>query len=136
MRPVKIHPDRTARLFFLATAVLLLAACKPDATGKMEAASPEVAVDSTFDPLRWQQKEGDQYPYRMLMYRQLLYSDTLRQRSRAEILRLLGAPDRTGEGHIYYQLKGTQVGPVLFSSKFLVFKFTEADSVEWIKTYK
>jgi hypothetical protein len=102
----------------------------------MEAAIPEVAVDSTFDPVRWQQKEGDQYPYRELMYRQLLYSDTLRQRSKPEILALLGAPDRTGEGHIYYQVKGKHVGPVLFFSKFLVFKFTEADSVEWIKVYE
>lgn len=101
----------------------------------MEAAMPEAAVDSTFNPQRWQLKEGDQYPYRMFMYRQLLYSDTLRQRSKSEILHLLGEPDRTGEGHIYYQLKGTQVGPVLFSSRFLVFKFNEADSVEWIKTY-
>lgn len=96
---------------------------------------PKAAVDSTFDPQRWQQKEGDQYPYRMLMYRQLLYSDTLRQRTKSEILHLLGEPDRSREGHIYYQLKGKQVGPVLFFSKFLVFKFNEADSVEWIKTY-
>jgi len=117
--------------------ILLLAACKPDAKGKMEAAIPEVAIDSTFHPLRWQQKEGDQYPYRMLMYRQLLYSDTLRQRSKSDVLQLLGEPDRSSEdsSHIYYRLKGRQVGPVLFSSKFLVFKFTEADSVEWIKVY-
>lgn len=138
MRPSQIHPARTARLCFLVTVILLLATCKPDVPGKTEAASPEVAIDSTFDPTQWKLKEGDDYPYRELMYRQLLYSDTLRQRSKSDILQLLGEPDRGSEdsSHIYYRVKGRQVGPVLFSSKFLVFKFTAADSVEWIKMYQ
>lgn len=129
--------SRLANWFFrLILLTLFLTACKPDATEKQEVALPEIAVDSTFDPTLWQQKEEGEYLYRERMYRQLLYSDTLRQRTKAEILRLLGEPDRTGEGHFYYQVKGTQVGPVLFFSKFLVFKFTEADSVEWIKVYE
>lgn len=122
-------------IIWLVPCLLFLVTCKPDTADKKEAGRREIAVDSTFDPVRWQVREGDNYPYRERMYRQLLYSDTLRQRSKSEILRLLGAPDRTGEGHIYYQLRGTQVGPVLFFSKFLVFKFTEADSVEWIKVH-
>jgi hypothetical protein len=122
--------------FWLVLLGLFGAACKPDAPQKKVEALPEMAIDSTFDPALWQQKEEDKFPYRERMYRQLLYSDTLRQRTKAEIVRLLGEPDRTGEGHIYYQVKGTQVGPVLFFSKFLVFKFTEADSVEWIKVYE
>jgi len=132
-------PERLPRLVGSFTGLILIglcwAACKHDSTAKEEAARLEMAADSTFEPKRWQQMEGGEYPYRELMYRQLLYSDTLRQRSKPEILRLLGTPDRTGEGHIYYQIKGRQVGPVLFFSKFLVFKFTEADSVEWIKVY-
>ncbi len=122
---------------FPAILVLLLAACKPDVRVKKGAGFQEIAIDSTFDPTRWQLKEGDNYPYREIMYRQLLYSDTLRQRSKSDILQLLGEPDRSSEdfSHIYYRIKGRQVGPVLFSSKFLVFKFTPADSVEWIKVY-
>lgn len=127
---------KTIRLLFPTILVLLLTACKPDAPGKQQAVLPETAADSTFDPLRWQQKEGDQYPYRELMYRQLLYSDTLRQYTRPALLQLLGEPDRGSEGYLYYQVKGTQVGPVLLFSKFLVFKFTEADSVEWIKMHE
>lgn len=115
--------------------LLLLVTCKPDTSDIKEGGRQEITVDSTFDPVRWQVREGDYFPYRELMYRQLLYSDTLRLRSKPEILHLLGTPDRTGEGHIYYQIKGTQVGPFLFFSKFLVFKFTHADSVEWIKVY-
>lgn len=137
MRYPEFFSAKVNSLILPAALVLLCAACKPDVSGKTEAAIPEIAIDSTFDPTRWQLKEGDDYPYRELMYRQLLYSDTLRQRSKSDVLQLLGEPDRSSEdsSHIYYRLKGRQVGPVLFSSKFLVFKFTAADSVEWIKTY-
>ena len=129
-------PGPGFRLFWLLPILLIGAFCKPDSPENQDTGSPGIVVDSTFDPVQWQVREGDNYPYREHMYRQVLYSDTLRQRTKAEILRLLGEPDRTGEGHIYYQVKGKQVGSVLFFSKFLVFKFTEADSVEWIKMYE
>ena len=117
-------------------AILCGVACKQDASPAKEASNLEIAADSSFDQARWRIREGRDYPYRGLMARQLLYSDSLRQRNKADILRLLGDPDRENEGYLYYQVTENRVGPVTLSASFLVFKFTAADSVEWIKLHE
>ena len=135
MRISEAFPRIAVILLGLPT-LLLWSGCKTDVSANKEAQSPGIAVDSSFDQARWRFREGREYPYRGLMFGQLLHSDTLRQRDRADILWLLGEPDRENKGYLYYRVQENRLGPVTLSAKYLVFKFNAADSVAWIRLHE
>lgn len=89
-----------------------------------------------FDQAKWKTKEGKDYPYRDKMVDDVLYSDSLRTLTKDEILDLLGEPDRTNENYLYYRITEKRLASWTLHQKNLVFKFSEADSVEWIKLHE
>ncbi len=93
------------------------------------------AVEMTFDQTKWRVKEEGAYPYRAQMLHDIVYNDTVRSLNRAEILALLGAPDRTQEGHLYYEVSRSRMGAWTLTAKTLVIKFSADSTVEWIKIH-
>lgn len=93
-------------------------------------------VEIPFDPIKWKQKKGDQYVYRIGMFNELLYSKELRQLTKTEILEKLGSPDRETDNHLYYIISEKKLGLWTLNQKSMVFKMTEVDSVEWIKLHE
>ena len=90
-----------------------------------------------FDSQKWQKKEGDVYPFRPEIYREVLYSQELRALSKPEVLRLLGPETRSENNHYYYtidQVKAFGFWSMKLSS--LVIKFEAHQQVEWIKLYE
>ena len=89
----------------------------------------------SFDKEMWLKAEDGHYPYRELMQDDVLHSKRIRSLNRAEILENLGTPDRVAEQYLYYTISTKKIGAWPLNSKTLVFKFTEDDSIEWIKLH-
>ena len=90
-----------------------------------------------FDSQKWQKKEGDVYPFRPEIYREVLYSQELRALSKPEVLRLLGPETRSENNHYYYTIDQVKAfGFWSMKLRSLVIKFDEHQQVEWIKLYE
>ena len=93
-------------------------------------------TDIVFDKERWREKEGEDYPFRDQMFRDVLYNDTVRFLGKEELLDLLGEPDRTNENHLYYEITQKRLGSWPLFTKTMVIKFSDSDSIEWIKIHE
>lgn len=90
----------------------------------------------SFDKEKWSVKEGKDYPFREAMLNDLVYNDTVRSLNTYEILDLLGEPDRTNENHLYYMIDQKRLGSWAIHTKTMVIKFTDDNTVEWIKIHE
>ena len=88
-----------------------------------------------FDKAKWQSKEGDAYPYRSDMLRDLIDSVNLKNISFDSLINILGQPDRVNEGHLYYSVYKKEIGFVSFGTKAFVIKLKPDSTVEWRKIY-
>lgn len=80
-------------------------------------------------------KEGEDYPFRAQMVNDVLYNDTIRTLNQAEIIELLGKPDRSENGHFYYNISRNRMGNMTLNSKTLVIKFLNEEKIGWIKLH-
>ena len=110
-------------------------ACQSGSEQASDTAVNESSTATSFDSEKWQLKEGKDYPYRESMTHYVLYDETFRTLKKAEILELLGAPDRENEGHLYYMISQKRLGLWPLSTKTLVIKLTDDFSIEWIKMH-
>ncbi len=94
------------------------------------------ALDSIFTHEKWMATDGQDYTYRDQIYRDVLYNDTIRSLGKAELLDLLGEPDRTNEDYLYYTIDQKRLGLWPLHTRTMVFKLTEHDSIEWIKLHE
>ena len=69
------------------------------------------------------------------MLNDFVYNDTIRSVNKTEILNLLGEPDRSTEGHLYYTIKQTRIGAWPLHTKSMVIKLS-SDTIEWIKIHE
>ncbi|WP_424961379.1 hypothetical protein [Ekhidna sp.] len=95
-----------------------------------------IQQDLAFDSKQWKVKQEDEYPFRPLMYKEVLYSDSVRTLSKPQILSLLGKPEREENNHFYYLIEANTIGSFALNQKSLVIKFKSDNSVEWIKLYE
>lgn len=124
----------------LKTFVLVLligtTACTSEKKEKSDPVAHDVVVDSTFNKEKWSVKEGSDYPYRAQMFKDIVYNDTVRALDKDEILGLLGEPDRTNDGHLYYTIAEKRLGSWTLNTKAIVIKIAADNSIEWIKIYE
>lgn len=114
---------------------LCITACTAEKREKSEQVDLAIANEISFDKEKWAIKEGEDYPYRDQMLTDIVYNDTVRILNKNEILTLLGEPDRTNEGHLYYMIEETRLGSWTLHSKTLVIKIAEDNTIEWIKIH-
>jgi hypothetical protein len=90
-----------------------------------------------FDKEKWQMKDGKDFPYRAKMLNDVVYNDTIRSLNRAELLEMLGAPSYYGddEHFLYYLISQKRLGLWPLSTKSMVIKMSDDDTVEWIKIH-
>jgi hypothetical protein len=115
---------------------LFLFACTSDSTNSDIFDIDESEVKILFNKEKWGTQQGFDYPYRSQMVEDVLYNDTIRDLSQDEILTLLGAPSKSTDGHLYYRISQKRLGAWPLSTRTLVFKFKEDQSVEWIKLHE
>ena len=119
--------------FMLAIALINCIGCN---SGNENATDPGDNSSDTrmvFDAKKWNEKEGDNYLYRQQMLKDIVYNDTIRSLTGQEILSLLGDPDRSNEGHLYYTISQKKLGLWPLHTKTMVIKLKKDSSVEWIK---
>ena len=110
---------------------LLLLLCL---TGCMEEGNSEKptvvhsAVDSVFNESKWKIKEGDEYPYREKMLQDLVYNQQLKGLEKEELIDLLGQPDRSNKGFLYYTVEQKKLGLWPIHTTTLVIELSE-DSI-------
>ncbi|NHF60860.1 hypothetical protein FK220_016010 [Flavobacteriaceae bacterium TP-CH-4] len=117
-------------LFFLNVA------CKTDGKAPSNPSESARASETVFDHEKWRVKEGRSYPYREQMLNEVVYSDTIRSLSKVELLKLLGEPDRSQEGHLYYTITKTRLGFWTLHRKTMVVKLSDNDTIDWIKSHE
>jgi len=121
--------------------VLLLVccfSCSEDQVNYSENMTDKPNSEMVFDKVKWQTKDGANYPYRDKMLNALVYNDSIRSLSGTEILNLLGAPSyyRDNENYLYYVVKQKRFLSWPLHTKALVIKLESDNTIDWIKIYK
>ena len=117
--------------------LFILTLCIACESGKKETITkPKKTEEIPFDEELWKEKKVDEYAYRSLMYKEVLYSDSIRKLSKAQVISLLGKPDREENNHAYYLIEQSKIGSWTLNQKSLVIKFRANDSVDWIKLHE
>lgn len=114
-------------LLFLALA-LFVSACG--------AGNEAGSTEKKFDAAQWKVKEGDAYPHRDAMLKDLMGDSAIRKLEKAELVALLGEPDRENNHHLYYPIARTKMGFLTLNSKTLVIKMFPDSTVEWMKIHE
>ncbi len=120
-------------LAFLAVAFI---ACSDSNDHQAAQDADQKKAETTFDREKWSIKDGDEYPYREQMLRDVVYHDTIRSLSEAELLNLLGSPDRRNDGHLYYRIARKNLGPLTLHETTMVVKMADDQSIEWIRIHE
>jgi hypothetical protein len=113
-------------------------ACKSDGDKNAENEGMKQGIDMVFDKVKWEMKDGEAYPYREKMLNDVVYNDTIRTLNKDEILNLLGEPTyyRTDKNYLHYLITKTRLGFWTLHTKTMVIKFSEENTIEWIKIHE
>lgn len=119
--------------------VLIFICCLSCSTNKKEdddnkSNSPDSEL--AFDKAKWNAKEGRDYPFRNRMLNGIIYTDTVRSQNIAQVLELLGEPDRRNEDYLYYTIAQKRIGSWPLHTKTMVIKLSDDNTVEWIKIHE
>lgn len=95
-----------------------------------------LTTDIAFDKKKWATRDGVDYPYREKMLNDIVFNDTLRALNKDEFLEMLGEPDRTNENYLYYTIAQKRLGFWPLNTKTMVIKFSESDTIDWIKIHE
>ncbi len=116
--------------------LLLLYCVACNTEKKEEPGSAEGQENVVFDKIRWRVKEGLDYPYREQMLHDLVYNDTVRALNKDKILELLGEPDRSNDGYLYYTVAQKRLILWPLRTKTLVIKLSDNSTIDWIKIHE
>jgi hypothetical protein len=90
-----------------------------------------------FDKIRWSTMSGTEYPYRNTMLKDLIANYELKGLKKDEVEDLLGAPNRTDSGYLFYLVDRTVIaGFFTLHTKTLVIKLDRDSTVEWRKIHE
>ncbi|NNJ88234.1 MAG: hypothetical protein HKP53_02425 [Eudoraea sp.] len=121
--------------FTLVIFILICIGCNREKAEEVDAATTGAVTEVKFDKIKWGTKEDSDYPYREQMLHDIVYNDSIREFTKDELLELLGEPDRTNKGHLYYLISQKKLGYWPIKTKTLVVKLTEDNNIEWIKIH-
>lgn len=111
-------------------------ACHSEREEKSESEDPNTEFEITFDKTKWSLMDDKDYPYRDQMLNDVLYNDSIRTLIKYEILELLGEPDRSTDGYLYYMISQTRIGAWPLRTKTMVIRLSEDSSIDWIKIHE
>jgi len=86
--------------------------------------------------VNWNKKEADDYLYRELLIDSVIENKELRSLGQNELLNVLGEPNRMENNHLYYTISQKKLGFWPLNQKTLVIKYSESDTITWIKIHE
>lgn len=122
--------------FLIILLLLCCLACNTEREEKSDLVDHETEAEILFDKTKWRAKEGLDYLYRDQMLYDIVYNDTVRALNKDEILELLGEPDRSNDGYLYYMIAQKRIGFWPLHTKTLVIKLSEDSTIDWIKIHE
>jgi hypothetical protein len=94
-------------------------------------------TDEKFDKIKWAIKRDNEYPHRDKMLNDLIANYKLKGLKKEEVVELLGAPNRTDNGHLFYTIAQETLANILpLHTKTMVIKLTKDSTVEWRKIHE
>jgi hypothetical protein len=129
-----IRPKNIFRIQIKLYLIILITTCLACNSEKKEPINTD-DFNIAFDKIKWQVKEGLDYPFRDQMLNDIVYNDSIRALDKPEIFELLGEPNRINEGHLYYMVTQKRIGLLPLTTKTMVIKLTEDNKIEWIKIH-
>lgn len=87
-----------------------------------------------FDPAGWRRQVNNQYPERKAMLPDVMRQE-LHGLSRDSLIRLLGAPDKSKEGYLYYKISEEKIGFWPLHVQTLVIHLNADSTVAWRKIH-
>jgi hypothetical protein len=90
-----------------------------------------------FDKIKWQTKEGSEYPYRNNMLKDLVANYTVSGLKKEAVIHLLGEPTRRDSSYLFYRVHQDLFADILpIHTRTLVIKLTKDSIVEWRKIHE
>lgn len=86
--------------------------------------------------VNWNKKEADDYLYRELLIDSVIENKELRSLEQNELINVLGEPNRMENNHLYYTISQKNLGFWPLNQKTLVIKYSESDTITWIKIHE
>ncbi|MEQ3690382.1 MAG: hypothetical protein ABNG98_02565 [Flavobacterium sp.] len=86
--------------------------------------------------VNWNTKEGEEYSFRELLIDSVIENKELRSLKQNELLNVLGEPNRMENNHLYYTISQKKLGFWPLNQKTLVIKYSESDTITWIKIHE
>ena len=126
---------KAVQLFSIVVFVFCVA-CNSEVKNYEPGMSDKPASVLVFDKTKWQTKEGRNYPFRDKMVNDVVYNDTIRSLQQSQIIDLFGEPDRSNDNYIYYLIKQERLLFWPLHSKFMVVKFKDDSTVDWIRIHQ
>jgi hypothetical protein len=126
------------KLIFYETSIALIMlslmmACN---SKKDEPNAEKNGIQTPFNSEKWIQKDGRDYPCRNELLNSILYTDTIRNQKKDQVIKLMGPPGRVNEEYFYYTIEQQRLGFWPVHTKTMVIRFSENDSVDWIKVHE
>lgn len=118
--------------------VVLCLSCSSNQSEKPQNSNVKESTEVAFDKEKWNTKDGNKYPYRDKMADDIINDHTIRDKSKEEILELLGEPSyyRDDPNYLYYTISRKQLFTWTLHAKTMVIKFSEDNSLDWIKIHE
>ncbi len=89
-----------------------------------------------FDKTKWAIKQDPDYPYRNKMISDFMTNYKLHDLKKDSVVQLLGLPDRTDNGFLFYRIAQQRLGIFPLHTKTLVIKLAKDSTVEWRKIHE
>ena len=94
------------------------------------------AEEISFDQKKWNVRKGWGFAHRNAMLNDLVSDPEIRKLNKQQILSLLGPPKREDGNYLFYMIDQKRALVLPMHTKSLVIKFTDQDSIEWMKIHE
>lgn len=119
--------------FILLIITIGFISCKKE---KETAESFHEEIDIMLNKVNWNKKEADEYLYRELLMDSVIENNKLRGLKQNELINTLGEPNRMENNHLYYTISQKKLGFWPLHTKTLVIKYSESNTITWIKIHE
>ncbi len=99
-------------------------------------ACKSIQHEKKFDETQWAVKNETRYPHRDEMLNDLMEHHDLHGVKKDSVLIMLGAPDRSDNGYLFYEISRQQLGIITLHTKTLVIKLNADSTVQWLKIHQ
>jgi len=96
----------------------------------------DTSIADRFDKAKWMVKDDHHYPYRDSLLTGLLNTHQLDSLTKAEVIDLLGKPDRIDNLYLFYRIAQRRLGLWPLHTKTLVIKFSDETNLEWVRIHE